>query len=47
MSEIGGRWRVYKGDLTVDGAMTVADRDANPRFYPLHSNNVHFAMAGE
>jgi hypothetical protein len=46
MSDIGGRWRVYKGDLTIDGAMNVADRTPLARFYPLHSDNVHFALAG-
>ena len=46
MSDIGGRWRVYKGDLTVDGALTASDRDPNPRFYPLHSDNVHFTLSG-
>ena len=45
MSDIGGRWRAYKGDLTVDGALTVSDRAPEPRFYPLHSDNVHFALA--
>ncbi|MEO5612005.1 MAG: YdbH domain-containing protein [Sphingomicrobium sp.] len=45
MSAIDGRWRAYKGDLAVDGAMTVSDRAAEPRFYPLHSDNVHFLLA--
>jgi hypothetical protein len=47
MSDIGGRWRVYKGDLTVDGAMTVSDRSEPARFYPLHSDNVRFTLAGD
>jgi len=46
MNDIAGRWRAYKGDLTVDGALTLSDRADNPRFYPLHSDNVHFALAG-
>jgi translocation and assembly module TamB len=46
MSDIAGRWRAYKGDLTIDGALTLSDRADNPRFYPLHSDNVHFALAG-
>ncbi|MEO6255174.1 MAG: YdbH domain-containing protein [Sphingomicrobium sp.] len=45
MSAIGGRWRAYKGDVTIDGAMDVADRSPTPRFYPLHSDNVHFVLA--
>jgi hypothetical protein len=47
MSGIGGRWRVFKGDLTIDGSMDVADRSETPRFYPLHSDNVHFTLAGD
>ena len=45
LSEIGGRWGAYKGDITVDGATTVSDRAPMPRFYPLHSDNVHFSIA--
>jgi hypothetical protein len=45
MSAIAGRWRAYKGDLTIDGAMDVADRSETPRFYPLHSDDVRFALA--
>ncbi|MEO8177148.1 MAG: YdbH domain-containing protein [Sphingomicrobium sp.] len=45
MSAIAGNWRAYKGDVTIDGAMDVADRSPTPRFYPLHSDNVHFALA--
>ena len=35
------------GDLSVDSALTVSDRDDNPRFYPLKSDNVHFTLAGD
>ncbi len=45
LSDIAGRWRAYKGDIIVDGALTVSDRAPEPRFYPLHSRNVHFALA--
>ena len=47
MSDVGGRWRMYKGDLAIDGAMTVSDRSETPRFYPLHSDNVHFTLAND
>src|SRR5687767_2811413 len=47
MSEMAGSWRVYKGDLTANGAMTVTDRAPEPRFYPLRSDNVHFTLAGD
>ncbi len=42
-----GSWQVHHGDLAVDSALTVSDRDPNPRFYPLKSNDVHFTLAGD
>ena len=47
LSDASGKWRVHRGDLTVDGAMTVSDRDSNPRFYPLKSDNVRFTLGGD
>ncbi len=47
MSDANGRWRFYKGDLTVNGGATVSDRAAEPRFYPLRSENFRFTMAGD
>ncbi|MFL6728305.1 MAG: YdbH domain-containing protein, partial [Sphingomicrobium sp.] len=47
VSDARGKWRVYHGDLTLDGASTVSDRDANPRFYPLKSNDLHLTFAGD
>jgi len=47
MSDLAGKWQVYKGDLSADGGLTVSDRDANPRFYPLKSDNVHFTLGGD
>ncbi|HEY6661903.1 MAG TPA: YdbH domain-containing protein [Sphingomicrobium sp.] len=47
LSDATGKWRVYHGDLTLDGASTVSDRDANPRFYPLKSNDLHLTLAGD
>ena len=46
LSDLSGKWLVHHGDLSVDGAATVTDRDANPRFYPLRSDNIHFALGG-
>ena len=34
-----GRWRFYKGGLTVNGGLTVSDLTPEPRFYPLRSND--------
>ena len=47
LSDASGEWQVHHGDLAVDGALTVSDRDANPRFYPLKSDDVHFTLAGD
>jgi hypothetical protein len=47
MSDLAGKWRVSRGNLSADGALTVSDRDANPRFYPLKSDNMHFTLGGD
>ena len=47
MSDIPGKWRVYRGDLTIDGGLTLTDRLPNPKFYPLKSDDVHFTLAGD
>jgi hypothetical protein len=46
LNEMTGKWRVTNGDLAIDGALTLSDRDAQPRFYPLRSDDVHFTLAG-
>ena len=47
MSDANGRWRFYKGDLTVNGGVTVTDRNPEPRFYPLRSEDFQFTMSGD
>lgn len=47
LSDASGEWRYRNKDLSVDSALTVSDRDPNPRFYPLRSNNVRFSLAGD
>ena len=47
LSEATGEWRMYRGDLTVDGNMLVSDRAENPRFYPLRSNNLHLTLGDD
>ncbi|MGZ2412833.1 translocation and assembly module TamB [Sphingomonas sp. F9_3S_D5_B_2] len=47
MSDATGKWSFINSNLKVDGAMLVADRDPNPRFYPLRSNDMHFTLAGD
>jgi len=47
LSDASGSWIFRNRDLTVNSALTVSDRDPNARFYPLRSDNVHFALAGD
>ena len=47
LSNGSGNWLLRNNNLTVDSALSVADRDPNPRFYPLKSENVHFTIAGD
>ncbi len=41
-----GDWRLKGGDLTLTGAMTVADADAQPRFQPLDARDVALRLSG-
>ena len=45
LSDASGKWLVHNGDFTIDANAAVTDRDANPRFYPLKSDNLHFTLA--
>ena len=47
LSEAEGRWKVYRGDISIDSAATVSDRFENPRFYPLRSDDLHLTVAGD
>jgi translocation and assembly module TamB len=47
LSDGSGKWLLHNNDLSVDSALTVTDRDPNPRFYPLKSDNVHFTLTGD
>jgi translocation and assembly module TamB len=42
-----GRWAYRDKDLSIDAAATVSDRDPDPRFYPLRTNDLHFSLAGD
>jgi hypothetical protein len=46
LSDASGRWSYRNKDLAIDGAAMVSDRDPNPRFYPLRTNDLHFSLAG-
>ncbi|MEO6433724.1 MAG: YdbH domain-containing protein [Sphingomicrobium sp.] len=45
LSQASGAWRTYHGDITVDARAMVSDRFANPRFYPLKTNDLHLTIA--
>jgi hypothetical protein len=47
LGDASGSWLIRKSNLSVDSALTVSDRDANPRFYPLKSDDVHFTLGGD
>jgi hypothetical protein len=47
LSDATGKWTYAGSKLAVDSALTVSDRDPDPRFYPLTSDNVHFTLAGD
>lgn len=47
LSDASGTWLFHRKDLSINGALTLSDRDPDPRFYPLRSNDVHFALAGD
>jgi hypothetical protein len=44
MSEASGSWLVYHGNVSANANLLLSDRDPNPRFYPLRSDNVHFTL---
>lgn len=45
--DASGKWRYRNDNLSVDGALTLEDRDPNPRFYALRSNDVHLTIGGD
>src|SRR4051794_25583551 len=47
LSDGVGKWIYRNKNLTVDSSLMVSDRNPNPRFYPLKSDNVHFTIAGD
>ena len=47
LGDASGSWLYRNRDLTVNGALTVSDRESNPRFYPLKSDNVRFSLVGD
>ncbi len=46
LSSAAGNWRLLAGRLAVDGAMTVADAAAEPRFNPVAARDVSLMVSG-
>ncbi|MFC7498356.1 YdbH domain-containing protein [Enterovirga sp. GCM10030262] len=44
LSGAGGKWSILGGNLTIDGAMTVADEADPARFYPLVTDDFHLTL---
>ncbi|MGN6850143.1 MAG: intermembrane phospholipid transport protein YdbH family protein, partial [Sphingomicrobium sp.] len=47
LSDAVGSWLYRNKGLTVNSALTVSDKDPNPRFYPLRSSDTHLTIAGD
>jgi hypothetical protein len=47
LSDGAGRWRIFNGDITVNAGLTVSDRAAQPRFYPLRGDDVTLTIADD
>jgi translocation and assembly module TamB len=47
MSDAIGKWSFINSVLTASAATTVSDRAPDPRFYPLHSDDLHLKIAGD
>ena len=47
LSDAAGTWLFRNSNLSVRSALTVSDRDPDPRFYPLRSSDTRFTLAGD
>ncbi|HEX2625212.1 MAG TPA: YdbH domain-containing protein [Sphingomicrobium sp.] len=47
LSDSSGSWLFDNDRLDLDGSVTVSDRNPNPRFYPLRSENMKLSLADE
>ncbi|MEO7602594.1 MAG: YdbH domain-containing protein [Sphingomicrobium sp.] len=45
LDEGSGKWRTYRGDISVDANALVSDRGSDPRFYPLRTNDLKLTIA--
>jgi translocation and assembly module TamB len=46
ISEADAEWRFYQGDLIIEDELMLSDRAADPRFYPLRSDDFRFVLSG-
>lgn len=44
LSEMGGDWTWSNGRLSLDGSVVLSDRQADPRFFPMISQNAHLSF---
>jgi hypothetical protein len=47
LSEAAGSWRFKGGALSLSGSSLVSDRNPDPRFYPLRTDNLHLTVGGD
>ncbi len=47
ITDADGRWRYFRNDLTVNGALNLSDRSETPRFYTLRSNDFQVKLSGD
>jgi hypothetical protein len=47
LTEATGTWNLKRGDFSLAGNSLVSDRDANPRFYPLKTNDLKLTVGGD
>jgi hypothetical protein len=47
LSQASGTWRLKGANFSLAGNSLVSDRDANPRFYPLKTNDLKLSVGGD
>ncbi|MFL6776056.1 MAG: YdbH domain-containing protein [Sphingomicrobium sp.] len=47
LSDAGGKWNLRGSNLSLNGSAMVSDRNPDPRFYPLRSNDLQLTIAGD
>lgn len=47
LSDASGKWTMSGSNVTLAGSAMIADRDPNPRFYPLRSNDLKLTIGDD